>query len=288
MKVLLGWLVDFAWIFYAACGVGAVAYALRALSTQRRLRVSLTTFERETMAAQANRLWATALGFVLVGTALFTVQVYFLPRAVPDLGTQPTPTAEFGLVTPTPSPSPTPTLVAGVLPTLPPTAPPPPPPPSPEPTILPTPTQVPIPGVAPSIAVSARFADVAELLGYDLASDQVTPEGGVSLTLYWRALEGAAAADYVVFTHLLTPDGRLIAQHDGVPGGGAQPTTGWVAGEVIVDPHVLVFNEEGRGYSGTAQIAVGFYINGAPAARVGVSGGGDYVVLPSMLTVTGP
>ncbi len=284
MKVLLAWLVDFAWIIYAACGLGALIYIFRALAVQQRLGASLTTFEREMMIAQANRLWGTALGFVLVGVAVFLLQSYLLPRALPDLEPSPTPEVSFGL-TPIPSPTPTATPVAGELPTLPPTVPPPPPP-----TALPTepPTSTPAAPAGeglPSIPVGARFGDVAELIGYDLANDQVTSGEGVALTLYWRALEGAATADYVVFTHLLTPDGRLIAQHDGPPAGGTRPTTGWVAGEVIVDPHVLVFNDEGATYTGEARLAVGLYLGGAPQARVPLAGGGDHVVLPTVINV---
>lgn len=287
MKVLLAWLVDFAWILYAACGLGAFVYVVRAVSVQRRLRATLTQFERDVLSARANRLWGGALGFIAVGAALFALQAYVLPRAAPDLRVLPTPTVEFGLVTPTPSPSPTPSPTPRTAVTLPPTVPPP-PPPTPEPTVEPTPTQISVPGVEPAVVVGAQFADVAELLGYDLLSDQVTPEGGVTLTLYWRALEGAPVADYVVFTHLLTPDGRLIAQHDGVPNDGTQPTTTWTPGAVIVDPHVLVFNDEGRGYSGGAQLAVGLYLSGAPQARVALVGGGDFVLLPTPINVLSP
>ena len=283
MKVLLAWLVDFSWIIYAACGLGALVYLFRALAVQQRLGASLTTFEREMTAARANRLWATALGFVLVGVAVFSLQTYFLPRALPDLEPSPTPEVAFGLLTPIPSPSPTSTPVVEVLPTLPPTVPPP-PPPTVQPTEPPTPTAQPA-GPVPSVQVGVRFGDVAELVGYDLANDQVTSSEGVALTLYWRALEGAATAEHVVFTHLLTPDGRLIAQHDGPPAGGSRPTTGWTAGEVIVDPHVLVFNEEGAGYTGEARLAVGLYLAGAPQARVPLAGGGDHVVLPTVINV---
>ncbi|HIP87926.1 MAG TPA: hypothetical protein EYH27_05765 [Anaerolineales bacterium] len=284
MKVLLAWLVDFSWIVYAACGLGALVYLIRALAVQQRLGASLTTFEREMITAQANRLWGIALGFVLVGVVVFFLQTYFIPRALPDLEPSPTPEVSFGL-TPIPSPTPTATRVMGELPTLPPTAPPP-PPPTALPTELPTSTPAAEAGEGlPSIPVGARFGDVAELVGYDLANDQVTSSEGVALTLYWRALEGAATAEYVVFTHLLTPDGWLIAQHDGPPAGGARPTTGWVAGEVIVDPHVLVFNDEGAAYTGEARLAVGLYLGGAPQARVSLAGGGDHVVLPTVINV---
>ena len=106
--------------------------------------------------------------------------------------------------------------------------------------------------------VYARFGQVAELVGYDLPITQTTPHQEVPLTLYWRAINREPlATNYVVFTHLLTEaQDRLVAQHDGPPGGGRRPTTGWVQGEIIVDPHLLSWREE---YSGTCPIEVGLY-----------------------------
>ena len=66
MKVLLAGLADLAWIFYALCALGAIIYAARALAVQRRLAVSLTTFERETMTVQIGRLWRVALLLSLI------------------------------------------------------------------------------------------------------------------------------------------------------------------------------------------------------------------------------
>ncbi|MBN1953734.1 MAG: glycosyltransferase family 39 protein [Anaerolineae bacterium] len=126
-----------------------------------------------------------------------------------------------------------------------------------------------------------RFGDVAELLGYDLAATTVPAGEPVPLTLYWRALEGAATADYTVFAHLLAADGRLVGQHDGPPAGGGRPTTGWLPGEIIVDPHVLTFREA---YTGSARVEVGLY-DPASMVRVVVEGGADFVLLPALLTV---
>ncbi len=104
MKVLLGWLADLLWIVYAVCGVGALVSIVRALSQRRRLQASLTLFEREAITARVNRSWGAALAFLLVGLALFGVEVYLLPRVVPEAAVAPTPTVEFGLLTPTPTP----------------------------------------------------------------------------------------------------------------------------------------------------------------------------------------
>jgi len=105
MKVILGWLTGIAWIFYAACGLVALVYLVRALSTGRKLAASLTAYEQEELRGQAIRFWRTALLFLLAGALLFTGTQYL--QRVADLGDALaiTPTLPPGLVI-TPSPSP--------------------------------------------------------------------------------------------------------------------------------------------------------------------------------------
>ena len=138
-----------------------------------------------------------------------------------------------------------------------------------------------------------RFGDVAELLGYDLCPPLLVGEGTgegytsdqpVPITLYWRALEGAANADYVVFTHVLAADGHLVAQHDGPPAAGARPTPGWLPGEIITDYHEMVFREA---YTGPAVIEVGLY-NSVTLERVVAATGETFAILPSSLNVEMP
>ncbi len=288
MKALLSGLLDFSWILYVACALGAILYAARALALQRRLAGSLTSFERETSASQVVRLWRVAATFVLVGLVLFVGQVYGLPRVLPEGLLSPTPTMVAGLETPQPLPSPSPTVAFGILPTVVPTAlpvaPPAPPPPTTAPPDTPTPT-VPPSAPSPAFVLEARLDGVAELLGFDLSSTEVVAGQPLLLTLYWRALENAGSADYVVFTHLLQPGtSQIVAQHDGRPVAGTRPTTSWLPGEVIVDTHELVFADVG--YSGPAELEVGLYVLGGE--RVGVEGGGDAVPLPVQVTIVAP
>jgi len=129
-----------------------------------------------------------------------------------------------------------------------------------------------------------RFDQVARLVGYDLPS---WPSGSVlagepiTLTLYWEALEGAANADYSVFTHVLASDGHLVGQHDARPASGDRPTAGWVPGEVVADRHVMTFIEP---YTGLARIEVGLY-DPDTMERVPVEGGETFVFLPVELTI---
>jgi len=290
MKVLLSWLADFAWILYAACGLGAVVYIARALALQRQLSVSLTAFEREVTARQVARLWRIALTFAVVGTALFAGTVYLLPKVMPEEELPSMPTL-VGLVTPTPSPSPTATAILGSLPTITATVAVPSPPPLPTATFTPGPVVV-TPTLAseptPAYPLSVRFGDVAELVGYDLSATEIGPGQAVGLTLYWRALDGyAAAGGYWVFVHLLTPDlSRLVGQHDGAPAGGTRPISGWAPGEIIVDYHEPVFYEPD--YVGAVRMHVGLYDPANPQVSVQVEGGATYYALPTGITMTGP
>ncbi len=287
MRILLAWFADFAWVLYAACGLGAVIYVARALSLQRRLGASLTSFERETSTIQIVRFLRLAVFFVVVGVAFFAAQAYLLPQIPPDDLVSPAPTL-VGLTLPTPPPAPTATPLSGSLPTITATVPPPPLPATPTLEVTDTPEPISTSEPVPSIALGIRLGNVAELVGYDLVATEVNTSQGVGLILYWRALAGATVADYSVFTHLRSPDARLIAQHDGPPVGGTRPTTSWVVGELVVDYHQLVFGEEEAGYAGPAEIAVGLYDPTAPEVRVPVEGGGDFVTLPSSINVVGP
>ncbi|MFB0533658.1 MAG: DUF2079 domain-containing protein [Anaerolineae bacterium] len=93
---------------------------------------------------------------------------------------------------------------------------------------------------APSVQhpVQASFAAKVSLLGYDLDLPTPEPGGTLRLILYWQA-QAEMDQDYTVFVHLLDAEGRLVAQHDGQPGGESLPTSSWVGGEVIADEHPL-------------------------------------------------
>lgn len=58
------------------------------------------------------------------------------------------------------------------------------------------------------------------------------------ITLLWQA-ENQFPANYRVFIHLVAENGEIIAQADGEPAGWTRPTTGWAAGEYILDQHTL-------------------------------------------------
>ena len=58
----------------------------------------------------------------------------------------------------------------------------------------------------------------------------------IRVSLLWESL-GSVDSDYTIFVHALDANGRLTAQHDGVPQSGARPTSTWAEGESILDVH---------------------------------------------------
>lgn len=123
-------------------------------------------------------------------------------------------------------------------------------------------------------AQSAQFGDFAELSGYDLKSDSLSPARPLDLRLYWRATNTEPiTTPYTVFTQVLAPDGHLVAQHDAPPD---PPTTRWVPGQIVADNHSLGVVDPA--YRGPATLIIGWY-NSATIERVPVRGGGDSVAL---------
>ena len=91
------------------------------------------------------------------------------------------------------------------------------------------------------------FGNEISLTGYDLRADT-----SISLTIYWARVK-PVSVDYTVFVHVLDADGRIVAQKDQQPVGGANPTSLWGEGERVIDPYTL---EAPRT---AAQIELGLY-----------------------------
>ncbi|MCP4429160.1 MAG: hypothetical protein GY803_32135 [Chloroflexi bacterium] len=144
--------------------------------------------------------------------------------------------------------------------------------------------------------LDVTFGDVARLIGYDLPRQSFSPGEPIPLTLYWQSLttgtvvestgtvveSTGAVVEYIVFAHVLAEDGHLIGQHDAPPRNGRSPTTGWLAGEYVIDPHQMVFRE--TEYTGQARIEVGLY-DPATGARLTTALGDDFFYLPATLEI---
>jgi hypothetical protein len=88
----------------------------------------------------------------------------------------------------------------------------------------------------PENPLATRFPGLA-VAGYDLRGDR-RPGADLTLALH-LAPERAADAPLAAFVHLVGPDGKIAAQHDSPPCGGACPSTGWEAGDELLDEHRL-------------------------------------------------
>jgi hypothetical protein len=135
------------------------------------------------------------------------------------------------------------------------------------------------------VTLAAEAPDVGRLLGFTLEGDPGDRSRTFGVRLVWRAVcdaaddpgcGGAIPVNYTVFVQLVSTDGRVLAQSDAQPAAGSRPTTGWRAGEVIVDPHTVTFHAEAG--PGQARLIAGLY-DAATGQRVQWADGSDFTVL---------
>lgn len=87
---------------------------------------------------------------------------------------------------------------------------------------------------SPALTGTGTGADLPEL-NPAACTDQAGP-CRLHFDFYWQGLS-EMDRPYWVFLHLVDNEGRIVAQHDRVPGRRAkQPTTAWLPGEVVLDP----------------------------------------------------
>ena len=124
----------------------------------------------------------------------------------------------------------------------------------------------------PQVLRQANLEDQVALLGADLPTHSLSPGSVLHLTFYWQALNEMDVS-YTVFVHLLGSDGQVLTQGNGEPVAGGRPTTSWVAGEYITDPHemLLPLDLPPGGYV----IEVGMYDAGARGMPRLTIGGSD-------------
>jgi hypothetical protein len=121
-------------------------------------------------------------------------------------------------------------------------------------------------------ALTANLANNARLVGIDLPESPINPGDWLPFTLYWQATD-AIPLEFTVFTQLLGPDGRVVAQQDNPPKGGWYPTSLWRPGDTVADDYS--FQVAADAPPGEYRLIVGMY-NPASGARVPVRDGGDF------------
>jgi len=134
----------------------------------------------------------------------------------------------------------------------------------------------------PLYPVNASFAENVDLIGYDM---ELKGDNSLVVTAYWQATD-EISSDYTIFAHLLSPEGTLVAQHDGSP---PLPTSSWAPGVRVIDSHTLVLPEKltGNDY----QLRLGLY-HWPDLARVPVVDSGclyakDHTLLVGIISFDG-
>ena len=122
---------------------------------------------------------------------------------------------------------------------------------------------------------SANLGDQVNLIGYDLSSEKLAPGASLTVTLHWQARQ-EMVGDYKAFVHLLDATGRLMVGSDAIPANWTRPTTGWIAGEYVTDPHTLVL--PANLVPGDYRLEVGMY-DAESSVRLGESVFLDQVVV---------
>jgi hypothetical protein len=82
--------------------------------------------------------------------------------------------------------------------------------------------------------VGVDLGESISLLGYNIAASG----NEIKVDLIWQA-RAEMSESYRVFLHLLDANGNLVSQSDGEPANWTRPTTGWLAGEVVIDSRTL-------------------------------------------------
>ena len=126
--------------------------------------------------------------------------------------------------------------------------------------------------------VDATYTNGIDFLGFKFAPAELKPGRPLRLALYWQATTPVDRS-YKVFSHLLSEDGRVVAQADGLPLQGAHLTNQWQPGEIVESSFVLRTPEELP--PGVYRLITGFY-DESDGARLLLADGGDSIFLVTL------
>ncbi len=127
-------------------------------------------------------------------------------------------------------------------------------------------------GTAVPIRLGVNLGNVIMLEEAELLQARFRPGEILGVSLRWRAL-AAIPAPYVVFVHLIGPNGTLVAQEDVQPLQGARPTNTWQPGLRLWDPHQVYLPSNAP--AGVYQLRAGMYAVGEPGSRLVVVDPGE-------------
>lgn len=127
------------------------------------------------------------------------------------------------------------------------------------------------------------FGEEIKLVGFDAPVQPILAGESFPITLYWQSLSDEVSNNYSIFVHVISEDGRMIAQHDGPPANGQRPTFDWLAGEYVIDSHLMEWREPD--YVGPARVLVGLY-NPLTGERLRIATDADSYGLPVTLSIS--
>ena len=87
-------------------------------------------------------------------------------------------------------------------------------------------------------------SEPVRLVGYEFSTPAVKAGQPLTVTLYWQS-QSLLLTSYKSFVHVTDASGNMVAQSDVVPDNWTRPTTTWLPGEWIADPHRLDVSQPG-------------------------------------------
>ena len=126
---------------------------------------------------------------------------------------------------------------------------------------------------------SANFGAALELTGAQVVTPNASPGGEVVVLTLWRVIDPTALGPIdetlydravVLFTHMLDPNGALVAQEDRLDA----PVSSWQAGDTFAQVHRLVIKPDAA--PGAYRLLVGAYVL-PTRTRLQVSSGEDII-----------
>jgi hypothetical protein len=128
----------------------------------------------------------------------------------------------------------------------------------------------------PRYPADVQFEALGRLVGYDLTGPA---DGSLALTLYWQAT-GTTDRAYTVFVHLRDAAGVTRGFGDSEPAGGRFPTTSWLPGEYLTDPHRVAIAADAP--AGRYRLVIGLY-DPATGRRLTTGQGAEWVELDAVV-----
>lgn len=117
------------------------------------------------------------------------------------------------------------------------------------------------------------WEDAIHLDDVALVDGAPAPGQPVRIALRWHT-DVPVQDSFSIFAHLVDGSGALVAQYDGIPGGGLRPMPGWEPGQPVEDRFAIMLPPDVP--PGELSLQIGIY-NPANGLRLRVTGGTDTV-----------